>query len=268
MIGGAQKVFGPPVGYREQCFLSIRALLCFLAVVLFFFLSTPLNVSAQQRFSKTYPVPRNARLMIRNYSGSIRVEAGTRNDIKVIADIETRATRLAPELTDDGIVINVMRDNPGRADMGDVNFRIVLPAGLSVDIETKRGNITVRDLTGQMVRAKVTLDGDIELTGLRVATVLAENMTGNILFDGEMIPEGTYKLESTKGDINVRIPGDSNFWLMAFAPTTRSIDLGGFGGRLDHSDKRRIVGNVGNSNDRTSSLTVMNLRGPIFFKRR
>lgn len=205
--------------------------------------------------------------MIRNYSGSIRVEVGSKNEIKVIAEMDTKAMRLMPELTDDGIVINVVRDNTHRAEVGDVNFRIVLPAGIAVDVETKRGDITVRDVSGQMVRAKVTLDGDIELTGLRVATVLAENMTGNILFDGELVPGGRYKLESTKGDINVRIPSDSNFWLMAFAPTTRSIDLGGFGGRLDHGDKRRIVGNIG-SGERASSLTVTNLRGPIFFKRR
>ncbi|MEJ7713751.1 MAG: hypothetical protein WKF84_28870 [Pyrinomonadaceae bacterium] len=216
-----------------------------LAVTPMLFLSTVASVSAQHRFSKTYPVPRNARLMIKNYSGAIRVEVGLKNEVKVVADMETRAVKLVPEVTDDGIVINVVKDNAGRSDFGDVNFRIILPAGLTVDVETKRGDITVRDVSGQMVRAKVTLDGDIELTGLRVATVLAENMIGNILFDGELIPGGKYRLESTKGNINVRVPGDSSFWLMAFAPTTRSIDLGGFAGRLDHSDNRRVIGNMG-----------------------
>lgn len=225
------------------------------------------SVDAQHRFSKTYPVPRNERLIIRNFSGSIRVEAGRRNEIKIVADLETSGTRLLPEQNDDGLVINVIRDNGNRADVGTINFRVVLPANLTVDVETKRGDIIVRDVSGQMVRAKVTLDGDIELTGLRVATVMAENMTGNILFDGELISGGTYKLESTRGDINVRIPSDSNFWLTAFAPTTRSINLDGFDGRLDHSDGRRITGNVGQGG-RSSSLTVMNLRGPIFFKRR
>lgn len=265
MTGGV-KVLRAAIGAGSVTSLRpARLILITLAAV-----SLSLNatrVSAQQRFAKTYPAPQNARLMIRNYSGSIRVEVGSKNEIKVVAEMDAKGVRLLPEVTNEGIVINLVRDNAHRPDIGDVNFRIVLPAGSAVDVETKRGDITVRDVSGQMVRAKVTLDGDIELTGLRVATVLAENMTGNILFDGELVPGGRYNLESTKGNINVRIPGDSNFWLMAFAPTTRSIDLGGFGGRLDNSDKRRIVGNIGNSN-RASSLTVMNLRGPIFFQRR
>lgn len=241
--------------------------LVLIAFVIVFSCSSPLQISAQQRFSKTYPVPHNSRIVIRNYSGSIRIEVGSRNEIKIYAEMDARSMRLMPEESDDGLTINVMRDNGGRADLGNVNFRIILPANSMVDVETKRGDITVRDITGQMVRAKVTLDGDIELTGLHVATVLAENTMGNILFDGELIAGGTYKLESMKGDINVRIPANSNFWLMALAPATRSIDLGGFVGNLNFGDGRRVTGNVGEGRQ-TSSFTVMNQRGPIFFKRR
>lgn len=239
-------------------------LLLFLAALVLLSVVTP--AGAQQRFAKTYQVSKSARIMVKNISGSIRVEVGSKNEIKVVADMETPATRLVPEQTAEGLVINVVRDNAGR-DVGNVNFRIVLPSYFTVDVETKRGDITVRDVNGQMVRAKVTLDGDIELTGLRAAIVMAENTMGNILFDGELLPGGTYKLESMKGDINVRVPENSSFWLMAFAPTTRSIDLGGFVGRLDQSDGRRVIGNIGQSLQ-APRLTVMNQRGPIYIKRR
>lgn len=252
-----------PAARRHAAWRVSRLLIAFILFSLLPFGS----VFAQQRFSRSYPVPRNARIMIKNFSGSIRVEVGTKNEFKIYADIDTPSTRLAPEENENGLVINVLRDNGGRDDVGNVNFRIILPANSTVDVETKRGDITVRDVTGQMVRAKVTLDGDIELTGLRVTTVLAENTIGNILFDGELKPGGTYKLESMKGNINVRIPSDSSFWLMAFAPSTASIDLGGFVGNLNRGDGRRITGNIGEIKQ-ASSLTVMNQRGPIFFKRR
>jgi DUF4097 and DUF4098 domain-containing protein YvlB len=59
------------------------------------------------------------------------------------------------------------------------------------------------------VRAHVSTEGDIELTNITASQVVAQNTIGNIFFDGEFSTGGTYEFKSTKGDITIRIPGNS-----------------------------------------------------------
>lgn len=220
---------------------------------------------AQQRFSRTYPARRNVRLQLSNRSGTVEVEGWQRGEIKVTATMESPAARLAPLLSDDGLVIDIERDNTGRHDLGDVNFRIHVPYECAVDVETMRGNITVRNVRGPLLRAYVTTSGDLELTGIRAFTVMARNTTGDILFDAELMRGGNYELNSTDGNINLRITAGSGFTLTATAPRTRNINLGDFAriGSFDfQGGNRKVVGRVG---DGGATLTTFNQRGNIFF---
>jgi DUF4097 and DUF4098 domain-containing protein YvlB len=221
---------------------------------------------AQQRFSRVYRTPRrNVRLQLTNRSGTIEIEGWERSEIKVTADMESPAAKFTPVADDEGLVINVMNDTRGRESVGDVNFKIQVPADATVDLETRIGQITVRNVRGSMVRAVVTSGGDIDLTGIRAFKVMASNITGNILFDAELLSGGLYDLKSTQGDINVRISGGSGFTLTATAPRTRNISLGSLAQRGDFSfqgDNRRVVGRVG---DGSATLNTTNLRGSIMF---
>jgi DUF4097 and DUF4098 domain-containing protein YvlB len=221
---------------------------------------------AQQHFSKIYhPARRNIRLQLTNRSGTIEIEGWDRNEIKVTADMESPAAKFTPVVDDEGLVIDVMNDTRGRDSVGDVNFKIQVPADATVDLETRMGQISVRNIHGSMVRAVVTSSGDIDLTGIRAFKVMASNIMGNILFDAEMLSGGLYDLKSTQGDINVRISGGSGFTLTATAPRTRNISLGNLAQRGDFSfqgDNRRVVGRVG---DGSATLTPTSLRGSIMF---
>lgn len=239
----------------------------FVALATLFILSLTgtVEVFAQQRFTRTYPARRNVRLQLTNRSGTIEVFGWERDDIKISADMESPAARFTPTLSDDSLVIDVMRDNHGRDDVGDVNFRVQVPFNSTIDLQTIRGNISVRNVQSSLVRARVSTEGDIELTGIRAAAVMAENTMGNILFDAELLRGGTYELKSTQGDINIRITAGSGFTLTATAPRTRSINLGGFAdlGKFDfQSGNRKVVGKVGEG---AASLTTTNLRGSIAF---
>lgn len=224
-------------------------------------------MSAQQkRFAQRYPVRQNARLQLTNRFGTITVEAWDRDEIKIVADMDSPIARFSPERTDDGVTINVVRDNQGRMDVGDVNFHIYVPVNSIVDVETKRGNITVRNVQGAMVRAYVTAEGNIELTGIRAASVMAQNTMGDILFDGELAQKGKYEFKSTQGNMSLRLPANSSFSLMATVPS-REIDLGPFAGSGLRfvGDHRKVIGDVGNGG---VSLMVINQRGRISFVRR
>jgi hypothetical protein len=245
--------------------VRLLATSCAGALLLFALVSTPANVSAQHKFSKTYPARRNIRLQLNNRSGEIDVVGWGRDEIKITADMEAPAARFTPVLKDDGLWIDVMSDTRGKEDVGDDNFRIQVPYGSTVDLETKRGNITVHNVQGAMVRAVVTTEGDINLTGIRASRVMASNISGNIFFDADLMRGGMYELRSTQGDINLRINAGSGFNLTATAPRTRNINLGEFAGRGSwdfQSNNRRVTGKVG---DGSATLYTTNQRGSIVF---
>ena len=233
-----------------------------LAALALLTLHAPL-ASAQKRMTREYPVQRNIKVQLLNRSGKIEVIAWDKNSVRVTATMESRSAKMEPEVSGDGVRIDVRRDN--REDVGDVNFLIRVPADSTVDISTMTGGIVIRNVRGQMVRAHVTSEGDIELTGIRAQTVMAENTVGNILFDAELLRGGTYVLNSTQGDIQLRITAEAGFRLMAVAPRTRNIDLNGFAGMGEFeflNEKRKVVGKVG---DGGASLSTTNGRGSIVF---
>lgn len=225
------------------------------------------SVHAQSRYSKAFPARRNVRLRLTNWTGSIKVLAWNRDEVKVTASLESPAAKFTPVVQADSVEIDVVRDNPGRSDYGSVNFVIQVPIGSTVDVETRIGDITVNGVQGGMVRAHVSTEGDVTLTGIHAYSVIAENISGNILFDGELQQGGSYGFSSTQGNINIRIPATSTFRLNAMAPGTRNIGMGGFSttNLLFMGEGRKVVGNVG---DGRATLDIRNQRGSItFFKR-
>lgn len=236
---------------------AVFALVCFASV------SSGL---AQQHISKRYPTGKTVRLQLKNVQGTITVESWERDEIKVSATLESPSALFSPRQMSDGLSIDVMGDNRGRGEVGDVNFKIQVPVNTSVDVETKRGDIHVTNVRGESVRARVSSEGDINLTGITASQVLASNTTGDILFDGVFARGGTYEFTSGHGAINIRIPGDSAFRLTA-ATTSKKIALGHFWNNSFQSfgGGRKYVGDVG---DGRASVTVTNLSGSISFIRR
>jgi DUF4097 and DUF4098 domain-containing protein YvlB len=236
--------------------LFLFALLCYGAV----------TAEAQQRISKRYPAGKNVRIELKNISGTITVESWNRDEIRLSATMESPSANVSPKQMDQTLIIDVIGDNRGRADVGDVNFKLQVPINSSVDLETRRGQINVSNIRGAWIRAHVSSEGDIELTGISAVQVLAQNTIGNIFFDGDLSRGGTYEFKSTKGDITIRIPGDSAFKLVANSPT-RKITLGQFWNNnfKNLGDGRKFVGDVG---DGRASVSVTNFSGGITFIRR
>jgi hypothetical protein len=222
--------------------------------------------NAQQRVSKRYPASKNVRVELKNISGTITVEAWNREEIKLTAELESPKANLAPRQTRDELVVDVVGDNRGRTDIGNINFRLQVPENSSVDLETKRGNITVTNIRGGLVRAHVSSEGDIVLTNITANQVFAQNLIGDVFFDGEFARGGTYQFQSGKGNIDIRIPADSAFNLVAAAPN-KKIALGEFwnNGFKMIGDGRKVYGDV---IDGRSKVIVTNFQGSITFHRR
>src|SRR5215510_2199471 len=238
-------------------FLAVGALLALT--------SMSFSVAAQQHLSRRYPAGQNVRIELKNISGTIVVESWNKNEIRLSATIESKGTNITPRQINESLVVDVMSDNRGRGDVGDINFKLQVPVNSSVDLETRRGNINVANIRSGLVRAYVSSEGDIELTNVSASHVIAQNVTGNIFFDGEFSTGGTYEFKSNKGDITIRIPGDSAFRLVAASPM-RGIAMNDcWNNNFKTQDGRKYVGDVG---DGRSSVSVTNFSGQITFLRR
>jgi len=250
------KLYSPASGKRFRKFLLFSIILT---------VGSSVFAQSQQRLSRNYPAGKNVRLELRNISGTITVETWAKDEIRITAEMDTRKATFNPRQTESGLVIDIVGDNRGK-DVGDMNFRIQLPARSSVDLETRSGQISVTNIQGELVRAHIWTSGDIVLSGINAARVFATNTIGDIFFDGEFASGGTYEFKSGKGNITLRLPANCGFRLVATAPT-KEIKMGPFWhpGMKLMGEGRRIIGDVG---DGRASVTVTDYQGNINFLRR
>src|ERR1043166_10301723 len=92
---------------------------------------------AQQKVSRRFPAGKNVRFELKNVTGTITVETWDRDEIQVTAFMDSRKATFNPRVTEGGLVIDIAGDNRGQ-NIGDINFKIQLPARSSVDLETHR----------------------------------------------------------------------------------------------------------------------------------
>jgi hypothetical protein len=244
--------------------LWLRKTTILLSVVFFFALFSS-DAAAQKKFAKTYPTGQNVRLKLVNRTGTVTVEGWNRPQISITASLESPAANIVPQELDGTIEVNILRDNEGRGEVGNVNFLIRVPYTSRVDIETRIGNLNVSNIRSALVRAHISSEGGITLTNIESTAVAAENVMGDIFFDGIIAQGGAYRFSSGKGNISLRIPYDSSFRLVATAPSTRNISVAAACGdpNLDLlGDGRRVVGKCGGG---SATLTITNQRGSIMF---
>lgn len=249
-------------------FIRFQKTTIIIFTVVFLFATAAANDSfAQKKFSKVYPASKNVRLQLTNRTGTVVVEGWERDEINISAYLEAPAATIVPQSLSGTIYLNLVKDNQGKKEVGNVNFLIKVPYDASVDIETMMGNLSVSSVRGSLVRAHISSEGDITLMNIQSVAVSAENVIGDIFFDGAVQQDGNYRFTSTRGNINLRIPFNSSFKLVATAPSTRSINLGDFGnsGMKFVSDGRRVVGQSGEG---SATISVTNQRGGISFIRR
>jgi len=222
---------------------------------------------AQQKVSRRFPAGKNVRFELKNVTGTITVETWDRDEISVTALMDNRKATINPRITEAGLVIDIVGDNRALGNVGDINFKIQLPARSSVDLETRSGQINVHNVQGDLVRAHIWTSGDIQMLGVNASRVFASNVEGNIFFDGDLIAGGTYEFKSGRGTISLQLPASCGFHVVATSSVKR-ISMGPFWDERRMrllSEGRRITGDVG---DGRASVTITNYQGDIQFFRR
>ena len=159
MIGRSTVLFGLSAGRKTTILLLLS--------VVFFFAWSAESAHAQKRFSQRFVAGRQVRLKLMNRTGTITVEGWDRPEVYLQADREPPAAQITPLVIEGVIYVNLVKDNQGRAEVGNVNFVIRVPYYSEVDIETRIGNINVSSVSGGLVRAHISSEGSITLTAVQ-----------------------------------------------------------------------------------------------------
>jgi DUF4097 and DUF4098 domain-containing protein YvlB len=213
-------------------------------------LCSVVSAAGPKRSEQHFKVTAHPVITIHNPNGVITVKAWDRAEVLVIStpatdkvdvdaeqmgnrvDISTHANAegvAADELRAD-YQINVPADAELQIhdDSGSVNVASVLgdlnveTIGAGVDLSDTAGYLTVKTVGGsfQCLRCSGQIDvtsisGSFRLIDMRTTRVDAHTTTGNILFDSQFLPNGTYHLKDNSGVIEVRFSPDDSFDLSA-----------------------------------------------------
>jgi len=198
-----------------------------------------------RRQEQHFKVDAHPVVTIHNPNGMITVKAWTKAEVMVIStrasdnveveaeqmgnrvDVSTHAAadNVAPDDMRADYQINVPEDAELQIhdDSGEVNVANVLgdmnveTVAAGVDLEDSAGYVTIKTVGGsfQCTRCAGKLEissisGNLRLTDIHSFHVHAQTSTGNILFSGEFLPNGIYRLKNYSGVIEVRFsPADS-----------------------------------------------------------
>ena len=193
---------------------------------------------------KHFKVDPHPVVTIHNPSGTITVKAWTKQEVMVMAD-NSDAVQIMAEQT--GNRVDIMSDEVSTGNTpGDLraDYQVNVPEDAELQIHDDSGAVSVANVNGDMnvetIEAGVgmadtggyltvstvggsfqclrcagrievkSISGNIRLEDLRSYDVHAQTSSGNIIFNGQFMPNGSYRLKNYSGVIEVRFsPGDS-----------------------------------------------------------
>jgi DUF4097 and DUF4098 domain-containing protein YvlB len=194
---------------------------------------------------KHFKVDSHPIVTIHNPTGTITIKAWTKQEVMVMADHNSDAVEILAEQTGNRIDI-MSNETSGAATPDDIraDYQVNVPQDAELQIHDDSGSVSVANVSGDMnvetIEAGVgmadtagyltvstvggsfqclrcagrievkSISGNIRLEDLRSYDVHAQTSTGNIVFNGQFLSEGSYHLKNYSGAIEVRFsPGDS-----------------------------------------------------------
>lgn len=182
------------------------------------------------KFERTYTPQGPAHIIISNTNGDVIISTWNKKTVQVRAHAAPGVI-IQDQVSGDEINVSVKRDllRLGRAD-----FEVFVPADTSVSVKNVMGRIEVQGVTGHVTVNSI--DSNVRLAGVRGPSVDVKVTSGDISFDGELQGDGSYFLQTLKGDLNVTLPARASFNLVARA-LSQNINLGAFMSDLTGTSK-------------------------------
>ena len=178
---------------------------------------------AQQQINKRVNVAPDATVEVSNVQGSVTITTWDKNEVELIADLESAKDELEFEATERNVRIEVERPNGkyGRDDEDDAYLTLRVPSRARLIVDTvsaeigvtgARGEQSLESVSGEVrtqafdapVRA-TSVSGEVTVTGNGgKAGVTTENVSGTSTVTGI---RGNYHGEVVSGEINAVIAG-------------------------------------------------------------
>jgi DUF4097 and DUF4098 domain-containing protein YvlB len=201
--------------------------------------------ASADRIVQRFKVDSRPVITLHNPNGRVTIKAWTKSEVMIVADRASNQVAVDAEKTGNRVDITTRQvsdavspaqlradyeiDVPEDSelqihdDSGAVSVSSVLgdmsvdTIGAGVELEDAAGYLTVKTVGGsfQCLRCAGRLEvssisGNFRFIDTRSYHINAHTSTGNILFDGEFLPNGIYRLRNYSGNIEVRFsPGDS-----------------------------------------------------------
>ncbi len=101
------------------------------------------------------------------------------------------------------------RGNPCDQCRISARYEVVVPAGVTVELQTVNGDVRVRDLDGEL--NVTTVNGSIEVRGAR-QSVSAQTVNGKVDAVAEALPaDSEVSIQTVNGDVSLTLPPDAKF---------------------------------------------------------
>ena len=176
---------------------------------------------AQQSITKRANVAPDATIEVSNVQGSVTITTWDKNEVELVAELESQKDELEFEATERHVRIEVERPKGkyGRGDEEDANLTLRVPVrarliadtvSADIDVTGARGEQSLESVSGEVrtqafdaaIRAS-SVSGDVTVTGNGgKAAVTTENVSGSSVVTGV---RGSYSGEVVSGDINATV---------------------------------------------------------------
>ncbi|MEU7692485.1 DUF4097 domain-containing protein [Microbispora hainanensis] len=158
----------------------------------------PLNFGGQQAVESYDVKDKVAVLDTHTASGDVVVSESDRTGVHVTETLHWRGDKPANGHSVDGDTLRLAY----KCDDCSVDYKVEVPRGLTVKIDTGSGDITLRDLTGQVNASAGS--GDLDARGLAAKQVNTRTGSGDITLRFTAVPD---QVQAVTGS------GDSRLWV-------------------------------------------------------
>jgi DUF4097 and DUF4098 domain-containing protein YvlB len=190
----------------------------FLSAAIFAAIAGP--ASAEQEITKRATVLPDATIEVSNVQGSVDVSVWDRNEVELVAVLESSKDELEFEATDRHVRIEVDRPNSRyHSDEDDAILTLRVPKGARLIVDTVSADITIVGVRGEQSLESVSgevqtqafdapvstsaVSGDVTITGNGgKAVVSTDNVSGSATVSGI---RGSYEGEVVSGSINATV---------------------------------------------------------------
>jgi DUF4097 and DUF4098 domain-containing protein YvlB len=203
-----------------------------------------------KHIEKHFKVDAHPIVTIHNPNGTITIKAWTKQEVMVMADPTSDAVEVEADQTNNrvDIMTHQISDTASPADTR-ADYQVNVPEDAELQIHDDSGAVNVANVLGDMnvetIGAGVgmadtagymtvstvdgsfqclrcaghievkSISGNIRLDDLRSSDVQAQTSTGNIVFNGQFLANGSYRLKNYSGVIEVRFSPVDSFDLSA-----------------------------------------------------